>query len=176
MAWTAPMTAVDGTAFTAAQFNTNVRDNLLETMPAKALTVGDYLTTAGTNSIVARRPYTAYVATSESTLSTAYTDLTTTGPTLTSVDVGAAAFVYLSAEVSNAGNFFSLMSFSMTGIGALPADTVAFGIQGTATRKYGNFFRLITTPGVYTLQAKYRSTSGANAATFAHRWLTLLNF
>ena len=34
MAWTAPMTAVSGSVLTAAQWNTNVRDNLLETAPA----------------------------------------------------------------------------------------------------------------------------------------------
>lgn len=36
MAWTAPMTASANGTLTAAQFNTHVRDNLLETETAKA--------------------------------------------------------------------------------------------------------------------------------------------
>lgn len=174
MAWTAPMTAVDGSAFTAAQFNSHVRDNLLETMPAKALTVGDYFTTAGTNSVTTRRPYTANVATSETTTSTTYTDLTTVGPTLTSVDVGNAAFLFFGAQVNNSGANFCLMSCTMTGIAGLPSDTLAYGVQGTAVRKYGTFIRLIVTPGVYTFQAKYRVSGGTG--TFSTRNITLVNF
>lgn len=45
------MTAVASTAFTAAQFNTHVRDNLNETAPAKATTSGRLIVTAGPNSI-----------------------------------------------------------------------------------------------------------------------------
>src|SRR5690606_12967068 len=40
MAWSAPMTAVSGSVFTAAQFNQFVRDNLNETAPARATTAG----------------------------------------------------------------------------------------------------------------------------------------
>lgn len=36
MAWTAPLTAALNGTLTAAQFNTHVRDNLLETEAAKA--------------------------------------------------------------------------------------------------------------------------------------------
>ena len=54
MAWTAPMTAVANAVFTAAQFNTHVRDNLLETAPAKATTTGGYFVATGTNTIVQR--------------------------------------------------------------------------------------------------------------------------
>lgn len=38
MAWTVPMTAIAGELWTASDFNVHVRDNLNETMPAKALT------------------------------------------------------------------------------------------------------------------------------------------
>jgi hypothetical protein len=53
MAWTAPMTAVSGAAFTAAQFNTHVRDNLLETGPAKVTGSNQFLISNGPNSLQA---------------------------------------------------------------------------------------------------------------------------
>ena len=39
MTWTAPMTAVAGAVYTAAQWNTSIRDNLNETAVAKALSL-----------------------------------------------------------------------------------------------------------------------------------------
>lgn len=54
MTWTAPMTAVAGSLFSAAQWNTFIRDNSGETMPAKATTPGAIFTTSATNQIVER--------------------------------------------------------------------------------------------------------------------------
>jgi len=50
MAWTAPRTWTTGELVTAAFLNTHVRDNLLETAPAKVTTAGDlvYATAANT--------------------------------------------------------------------------------------------------------------------------------
>ena len=48
------MTAVASSVFTAAQFNTFIRDNLNETSPAKATTAGAYFTVSGTNLRVGR--------------------------------------------------------------------------------------------------------------------------
>ena len=50
MAWTAPRTWTTGEIVTAAHMNTHVRDNLLESAPAKATTAGDvfYATAANT--------------------------------------------------------------------------------------------------------------------------------
>lgn len=178
MAWTAPMTAADSTAFTAAQFNTHVRDNLLETMPAKALTVGDYFVSNGTNSITTRKPYTATVATSQSIgPSGSYGDLATAGPTLSSITLGKAAFIFVSAEVSNNANFFSLMGFDISGgLTLAAADSNAYGAQGTATTKFGHVFRIIppSSPLTVTVTAKYRAVS--DTGTFSNRTITLLNF
>ena len=54
MAWSAPMTAVANTVFTAAQFNQHVRDNLNETAPAKATASGGYFVATGVNAIAQR--------------------------------------------------------------------------------------------------------------------------
>lgn len=173
MAWTAPMTAVDGTAFTAAQFNTNVRDNLLETMPAKALTIGSYFVSTGNNSIAARRPFSSFISTSQTTTSTSYTDLTTVGPSITAT-VDTFAFLFYSAEISNSGNNQSFMAFAVSGDGTLPNDNYSLMVQGTATKKFGNFVRLNMTPGTYTITSKYKVAAGTG--TFSQRSLALLNF
>ena len=59
MAWSAPMTAVANSTFTAAQFNQYVRDNLNETAPALATAAGSYFAADGINSIAERRAVTA---------------------------------------------------------------------------------------------------------------------
>lgn len=53
MAWTAPMTASAG-ALSAAQWNQQVRDNLLETEAAKAVTTGSYIAQSDTNQLAER--------------------------------------------------------------------------------------------------------------------------
>ena len=99
MAWSAPMTAVSGSVFTAAQFNTFVRDNLNETSPAKATTSGAYFTVSGTNEITERVPASASTLVSETTTSTSFTDLTTVGPEVT-VDTGASAVLALTRQTA----------------------------------------------------------------------------
>jgi len=51
MAWTAPRTYVTGEVVTAAILNTDVRDNLNETGPAKVTTDGDMLVATGLNAM-----------------------------------------------------------------------------------------------------------------------------
>lgn len=51
MAWTTPRTYTTGELVTAAILNTHVRDNLLETAPAKITNIGDLLVGAGLNSL-----------------------------------------------------------------------------------------------------------------------------
>ena len=80
MAWTAPMTAVATAVFTATQFNTYIRDNLLETAPAKATDLSNLFSVISANTLVERTPKEAIVTTPESTASTSYTALVTAGP------------------------------------------------------------------------------------------------
>ena len=56
--WTPPRTWTTGEIVTAAQMNTNVRDDLLETAPAKATAAGDFFYGTGPNAI-ARTPLAA---------------------------------------------------------------------------------------------------------------------
>jgi hypothetical protein len=109
------MTAVANDAFAASEWNIQVRDNLQETAPAKALVPGGIFVTEGANTIVERQPKQQDLFLGEFTTSTSYTDLTTLGPRVT-VDCGPAAFVILYARITNetAGSV-SLMSFEVVG-------------------------------------------------------------
>jgi hypothetical protein len=51
MAFTTPRTWVTGEIVSAAYLNSNVRDNMLETVPAKAAAAGDIFVATGANAI-----------------------------------------------------------------------------------------------------------------------------
>lgn len=54
MAWTAPITFAAAAVLTAAQLNTNLRDNLNETAPAKVTTAGDLVYATAANALTRR--------------------------------------------------------------------------------------------------------------------------
>lgn len=178
MAWTAPMTAVDLDPFTAGEFNTHIRDNLLETMPARAGMEGDYFVTLGTNSIDTRRVQESSFLVGEGlTTSTSYTDLPgTVGPSVT-LDVGTTALVIIGAQ---SGPFDTgtpnlarsvLMSFEVEGPSASPAlDIWAFGethYASVTARTIGSRAHFLTgmTPGTHTFTCKYKVGSGTGSIT-----------
>lgn len=53
MAWTAPRTWVTAEVVTAAQMNAHIRDNFLETAPAKVTTTGQMVYSTGANALAA---------------------------------------------------------------------------------------------------------------------------
>ncbi len=181
MAWTAPMTAVAGNAFTAAQFNTHVRDNLLETAPAKATTANGYFVATGANAIAQRLPGGAIIDTTETRSSTTYGDLTTIGPSVT-VTTGTKALVMITAQMENDTNGgFALATFTVSGATSVAAgdgSSIAFeqpsgtnGQAATCTRT-----RLIDlTPGSNTFTMKYRALV-AGTASFSRRSLIVIPF
>jgi hypothetical protein len=92
MAWTSPMTFTDDTVLTASQLNTHLRDNLLETMPAKATQASTFFAVDATNHLVERNPGRDSNQTASNRNNTEYGDLNagpnvsptlirTTGPT-----------------------------------------------------------------------------------------------
>ncbi len=184
MAWTAPMTAVAGNVFTAAQFNANVRDNLLETAAAKATVAGRYMATAGVNSLVERVPTTAEIATSEVFSSSTFGDLATPGPTVT-VTTGANAMVWWGCSMSNNQTAnFSIMGVAVSGATTIAAnDTDSFNFrQATALAgqtcqgMYGKMYTALT-PGVNTFTCKYRHLPNATGqSTFLRRRIFVLPF
>lgn len=174
MAWTAPMTAIAGSVFTAAQFNTFVRDNLNECPASKAATPGSYFAVSDTNQLSERTPSTAIVTTSQTTTSTSFTNLTTVGPAVT-VTTGPSALVALyNANLNSSGTTASLMSFEVTGASAqAPDDSLSIGVATTTGTRAGALF-LVTglTPGSNTFTCRYRV--GGGTGTFVDRRITVI--
>lgn len=173
MTWTAPMTAIAGSVYTAAQFNTFVRDNFLETAPAKATTTGGYFVTSNTNQISERIPTSDDVLSSETTSNTAFTDLATAGPSVTAT-TGDRALVAISARVqNNTVGQSAYASMEISGATTLAAnDNLAVGLSAAAANQLmiaSHVSVVGVIPGSNTFTMKYRSTSGAATATFANR-------
>lgn len=188
MAWSAPMTAVDLEEFTAGDFNLNIRDNLLETMPAKAGFEGDYFVTTGVNSLTARQVQEAsYLVGGGTTLSLTYTDLSdTVGPVVT-VETGSSALVIVGAQQGPTTGVFGravYMSFQVSGATSIAAsDAWAFGesaYPSLTAKTIGSRAHLVTglTPGTNTFTAKYRigAGSGSVVGTFEERRLIVMPF
>lgn len=167
MAWSAPMTAVSGSVFTAAQFNQFVRDNLNETAPARATTAGAHFVATGTNEIAERISQQGSVlTTAETTTSTSYTDLTTTGPAVT-VETGPSAMVIVHASLENSGAGSARMAYEITGDSSIaPADNRGigvFGVAGAGVICSSVSIHKDLTPGTNTFTAKYRVSSGTGS-------------
>ena len=180
MAWSAPMTAVAGATFSAAQFNQYVRDNLNETVPAKVSAAGQYAVATAANAIAARALGSATVATAETSTSTSYADISggTVGPSVT-VTTGTSALVFLKCGMENSSaNAGTFMGFAVSGASSITAaDTAAVNIAGVAAAnrlRIGGVFRVTLTAGSNTFVAKYKVASGTG--TFVQRDLIVMPF
>lgn len=174
MAWTAPMTAVAGSVFTAAQFNAHIRDNLNECPAAKATTPGGYFAVSDTNQVAQREPADAIVETSEATTSTSYTDLTTAGPSVT-VTSGPKLIIHTTADlVCNTAGQTARATFNVSGATTITENDVR-ALKNTSTTNLRATVTTViaVTPGVNTVKMVYR-TSGTSTATFANRRLIVL--
>ncbi len=177
MAWTAPMTAVAGAIFSAAQFNQYVRDNLNECAPAKATAAGQFFVSTGANAIAARQLTAAVVATSQTTTSTSYADLATIGPQVSAV-TSDRAVVFFASDLDNTGvNGASSVSVAVSGATTISASAAwRIARDGAAA---GNIWRvgmahLFTglNAGTNTFTMKY--TVGSGTGTFGNRELIVL--
>lgn len=171
------MTAVANTIFTAAQFNTHVRDNLNETAPAKATTSGSLFVATGTNTIAERIPSGQFTAAAETTTSTSFVDLATVGPSVT-VTTGTKAFVYLRAGMENsAANSACHMAFDISGAttsaSSLNRAITTAGLGAASRMRIGaGIFVDFLVAGSNTFTAKY--SVSANTGTFVTRELSVI--
>ena len=163
IAWSTPLTAVAGAALTFGQWNASVRDNLLETAPAKATTAGRHFAVAGTNSIVERAIQFNSTALSQDTASATFTDLGTIGPTVSpTLTSRAIVFLYCSCLNSTAGAA-SLMGYEVSGASSISAaDSFSLALRDTLAQRASAVFFHTTglTAGTNTFTAKYRVTAG----------------
>lgn len=179
MAWFAPMTAISGTPYTAAQFN-GFRDSMLETETSRAQTVGGYYVTAGMNQLAERVPDSFFVdpGTPDTTSSTSYTDLDATGGPAVQVVTGETAWVSVYASVQNASVVAAFMSYRIDGATSQdPGDDHSIQLTNAAgggQRLGAVFFNTNLTPGLNIFTAQYRVSSGLG--TFAVRTLAVFPF
>lgn len=171
MAWSAPATAVANSYLTAAFWNAQVRDNMLETSPAKATGAGGLIVTTGVNTVTQRTPTSATVGTSESETSTTFTDLATTGPAATVV-TGTAALVIVTARGLNASaSQACLMGYTISGVStAAAADSRSLWQETDGTTENNRASAVMhhtgLTAGSNTFTAKYRVTGGTGTWTY----------
>lgn len=177
MAWSTVPTFVSGAVLTAAQLNTYLRDNAAETAVSKASVAGRYFGVDGTNSIGEREIKSDIVTTSETTTNSAFVDLATVGPGVTTFSA-AKAVVLLTASVSNnTVGATSSMGVEVTGPSAGSAGT-SFALRvtsSTANALYqASFVDARGAAGINSFTAKYSTTAGT--ATFVTRRITVLPF
>lgn len=176
MAWTAPMTASAG-AFTAAQFNANIRDNFAVTFPGAGSLGADHWVATGTNTFIQRQLGYVEVLTSETTASTSYTDLATTASV--SRITGTRALVVFACQMGSsvpAATYASVAVSSATTVAA--ADDWAMMLSGLTAGRNINMIRahLFTglTPGSNVFTMKYKVASGTG--TFLRRRISVMPF
>jgi len=173
------MTATASSVFTAAQFNTHVRDNLLETAVAKATGASHYFVSTGVNTLAERDLNIDEVSASETTTSTSYVDLATTGPTQAAT-TGGRAIVVVSALISNStAGANAYMSWAVSGASTIAAsDTWALQHRdaGTTGALQASRFYLAEglTSGSNTFTGKYKVSSGTG--TFVARQIVVMGF
>jgi len=167
MAWTAPMTAVANDVFTAAQFNTHVRDNLLETAPAKATGAASVFVSTGPNAIAERFPTAETQATSGTTTSTSYTTTLSGGTTCdAAVNTGTQAIVMIRGGLANSGaSNTTFLAYDISGastIAASDARSASIVNVGTANGNTvsGIFYQTGLTAGLNTFTLQHRVTGG----------------
>lgn len=178
MAWTAPMTAVAGSVFTAAQFNTFVRDNLAETAPAKSTTPGSHMAVSDTNQISERTSSQNFTATSDTTTATTFGALAaSSGPSITVVTGPQAWVVVTSDLVCDTNGQSARATFEITGATSLSGqDSMAIRNIRESTGNnalVSGVFLVPLTPGSNTFNMVYR-TSGTSTSSFANRRIGVL--
>ncbi len=191
MAWTSPMTFIPNTVLTAAQLNTHLRDNLLETGPAKSVgaTTTGYFVAEGPYQIGRRIIHSNGSEEPQSTSSDAWTDLdfvygtgtpSSVGPTV-KILTGVNALVIIQCRVSKQINAphkdTAFMAAAIYGATERePDELYAFKTsQYKDGANAGSFAYMATdlNPGINIFRAKYK-ISGTSTATFDDRRILVI--
>lgn len=117
-------------------------------------------------------PLSATIATSEATTSTSYTNLTTTGPSVTAPLAGDYKLM-ISVRASNNNLDSIYMSYGIAGAGALDVDAISTFAGSNATLNL-EYTKVRTAAASDAFVAKYKTASGTS--TFLNRTIALLPF
>lgn len=150
-------------------------------MAQKTFATNDVLTAADMNALAAD-PVPADVATEQATTSTGYTNLATTGPSVTiSLTNGQKVLVLVSADIYGAGATvdYGRASFTVSGASGSVAATDA---NAASNRISSNVITMCTRPTVFTATGTgshtftmvYKTTNAAVTANFLNRRLVIL--
>lgn len=186
MAWTAPMTFVTATALTAAQLNTYLRDNLLETEACKAQTPGALMVSTAANACAERTPAQASNTAIGTRSNAAYGNLNATanqdnpgvGPVASTVTGDTALGIWSVQSYNTTSGAFARCSVAVSGATTLAANdqweivnqkTNATGVDNNTyiqlmqahLFKSGNGSGSALTPGTNTFTMQYKSDTGA---------------
>lgn len=186
MAWTSPRSASPQEVLTASDWNTFIRDNLEQTLAAKATTPGAHFVALDVNHVVERYTTTAADAGGEAQASTtgafAHPSSGTVGPVVT-VATGSRALVIWSCRMrSSTVGCVPQCSIRVTGATSVTADenwmlayenSIALGDTGRPF--HGSMSHVFTglTPGTNSFTMLF-NTSGAGTAAYAFRQLTVI--
>lgn len=186
MTWTVPFTAVAGSVFTAAQWNTFIRDNLAETMPAKATTPGGIFAVDAWNRIAQRvaNAFTDFQAVNITTTSFGDPDNgtseepSTPGPEIT-LTTGVNALVGYRATVRNPSVTARVeMSYEISGATSREAaKSRSIGCSVTNSASALNLragwvdLADFLTPGENTFKLVYNVSSGTGVALDRRIWV-----
>lgn len=174
MAWNAPITWTVNQTVTSTQMNAQIRDNFLQTAPAKATTAGRIFVTTAANTIAERQILSAAVFTQETSTSTTYIDLATVGPSVT-ITTGVSALVFTSAQLENSGSNSTWASYDVTGAttSAITDSRAVFQQAGAASGGQVGVTNLqALTPGSNIFKMQYR-VSGSTG-TFDDRRIIVM--
>ena len=176
MAWSAPRTWVTAEVVTASHMNTDVRDNFLETAPAKATAATGLIIADGLNSVVERTLSNNEVDVSETTASTTFADLATAGPAVT-VGTGGTVVVLIGARTNNnTAGALSWMSIDISGATSLsPQEKWSLMFESSAaddSAQSSRHYLFTVTSGTNTFTAKYKVSAGTGS--FDARQLTVI--
>lgn len=177
MAWTAPLIAVAGGVFSAAQFNQSVRDNLNTTSTAVATQVSSWFPASSANVLAERVPVQDNDQGASTTTSTAYGNLADGLTTSVSVATGNRALVSIYANLNNSVNGNrTWMSFDISGATTVAAtDFLSIDHSFNGGMRWGATF-LVTglVVGTNTFTLRYRVTAGTG--TFSVRRIAVIPF
>lgn len=180
MAWTTPLTAVANVALTAAQWNASVRDNLNETAPALATTVGRTFVVDATNSLleVSNNGSTYTGGGTDTTNSNTYTTLTG-GPALTITTTTKASILQTCRCGMDTAGSRCFYSHAVSGASTIAAnDNTAVMMDAHSVARQITMAALALqsslTAGSNTFTANFRTVS--NIGTWSWRQLYCYNF
>lgn len=187
MAWTVPITYYDGDPFTAAQWNTFVRDNLNATAPGVATTAGRLIVTSGKHQLAERqwvRDYIGKTVTCNSAWPADPNEEDSPGPAVTFEHGGQFLALY-DCQIRPQGGF-GLLNYSpvIEGDSENTPEAYEAGVRANLTTYYmrtGSYHWFTgVSPGITTVTMKYGNTPGPDGSTewgdFSRRRLTVIPF